>query len=409
MRVVFITPMDPFNVGGGAISAYRFIEPLKSLYRKGKIDDYRIIYLKKSDTVPVEDTDKFLYFPKRRLDRVRTAFRLNASPLELHSEEILSVLTEFNPNVIIMHFSTLGNLSKQIRKSLKNVKIIQNFDNFELGNTQHLGRGFLGKLSSIPMTYLIRKSEREALKSSNTVIFLRVDEANEIMKYYGIEKPYLIMPFTLGYSDPERYSASRKVRESFHGELRLLFTGSLDAWFNVEAVEFTAKNIDEIAKTLADKGIENFKVIIAGKDPGGLANLNKTCSNITVIPNPSQSQIEELFLSSHIFISPVFSGAGMKTKIVEALYHGIPIVASDTSLRGYRADVGDAIGKYIFPFKDMEITSFLSGLSSAAKVVLRQDTDKLCREIIDLYNDIYGIERFEQLLLRAIDMCFRSH
>jgi glycosyltransferase involved in cell wall biosynthesis len=43
----------------------------------------------------------------------------------------------------------------------------------------------------------------------------------------------------------------------------------------------------------------------------------------------------ELLTEADLFISPVFSGAGMKPEVIEALFYGLPIIASETSLKGY--------------------------------------------------------------------------
>ncbi len=44
--------------------------------------------------------------------------------------------------------------------------------------------------------------------------------------------------------------------------------------------------------------------------------------------------MEEYFLESDIFFVPMLSGGGINIKVLEALSYGIPIVASDFSLRG---------------------------------------------------------------------------
>jgi len=397
MRVVFITPMDPFNVGGGAISAYRFIEPLKSLYRKGKIDDYKIIYLKKSDTAPVEDTDKFLYFPKRRLDRVRTAFRLNASPLELHSEEILSVLTKFNPNVIIMHYSTLGNLSKQIRKSLKNVKIAQNFDNLE-AKTVELSRSPIKVLANLGMKALLRKSEKFCLTTCNLAVFFENKQAQLVMSFYKIQKPYLTMPLTLGNSYEKSSGENPKRNMTTIRPIRLLFTGMLDVWFNTEAIRFLVDNIATIRDVINKNGVKSFELVIAGKTSGKAAEIVEGVSNLVVAPNPSKEEMDRLFTESDVFISPVFFSTGMKTKILEALYHGLPVVSSKTSLIGFEDDLQEVFGKYIFPFTDRDKMGFAKALNDAVLEILRNNSFDMRKEIIKIYNEKYGLERFESII-----------
>ena len=46
--------------------------------------------------------------------------------------------------------------------------------------------------------------------------------------------------------------------------------------------------------------------------------------------------IEEIYKSSDIVISPLFAGGGTKLKILEAMWFGLPVVATEESVRGFR-------------------------------------------------------------------------
>ena len=397
MKVVFITPMDPFSVGGGAISAYRFIEPIKSLYRKGKIDEYRIIYLKKGDNVPVEDADKFLYFPKKRFDRIRTALRLKASPLELHSKEIVKVLTNFNPDVIIMHYSMLGNLSKLIRKTFKSVKIIQNFDNLE-AKTIESSKNPVKVIANLGIKVLMAKSEKYCLTACNLAVFFENKQAQLVMSFYKTEKPYITMPLTLGDSYKKISAENLGMDTTTTRPIRLLFTGMLDAWFNTEAIRFLVDNITIVRDVMNKNGVKNFELVIAGKTSGKVVNLFERVPNLVVVPNPSKEEMERLFTESDIFLSPVFFSTGMKTKVLEALYNGLPVVSSETSLIGFENDLQEVLGKYVFPFKDRDRMGFANALNDAVSEVLQNNFFDMRKEIIKVYNEKYCLERFESII-----------
>jgi len=108
--------------------------------------------------------------------------------------------------------------------------------------------------------------------------------------------------------------------------------------------------------------------------------------------------MERLFTESDIFLSPVFFSTGMKTKVLEALYNGLPVVSSETSLIGFENDLQEVLGKYVFPFKDRDRMGFANALNDAVSEVLRNNFFDMRKEIIKIYNEKYGLERFESII-----------
>lgn len=94
----------------------------------------------------------------------------------------------------------------------------------------------------------------------------------------------------------------------------ILFHGNLSVAENLQAVEYLIKNV--FSKI-------NFPVIIAGKNPSAsLGNKIRRHSNIQLIANPENEQMEKLIQNSHICLIPTFQDTGLKLKLLASLFSG---------------------------------------------------------------------------------------
>jgi CO dehydrogenase/acetyl-CoA synthase epsilon subunit len=94
----------------------------------------------------------------------------------------------------------------------------------------------------------------------------------------------------------------------------LLFHGNLSVSENLQAVEFLLKNVFSQIKQ---------EVIIAGKNPTDrLIQKIKQFSNIQLISNPENEQMEALIRNAHICLIPTFQDTGLKLKLLASLFSG---------------------------------------------------------------------------------------
>lgn len=94
----------------------------------------------------------------------------------------------------------------------------------------------------------------------------------------------------------------------------ILFHGNLSVIENIQAVDFLIKNVFSKIRQ---------KVIVAGKNPP--SNLNQKIlqhSNIQLIVNPENEQMEDLIQNSHICLIPTFQDTGLKLKLLASLFSG---------------------------------------------------------------------------------------
>lgn len=93
-----------------------------------------------------------------------------------------------------------------------------------------------------------------------------------------------------------------------------LYHANLSVGENVEAVRYL---LNEVFNDLP------FQLIIAGKNQDNkLLEQIKIRKNVVVEINPSERRMKELIKDAHINILPVFRQAGMKLKLLNALYNG---------------------------------------------------------------------------------------
>jgi hypothetical protein len=94
----------------------------------------------------------------------------------------------------------------------------------------------------------------------------------------------------------------------------ILFHGDLSVPENVASALYLAENIFSKVQ---------YKVIIAGKSPGpDLKKAISQCSNIKLIADPSEMDMNELIMNAQINLLHALTASGIKLKLISALYNG---------------------------------------------------------------------------------------
>jgi len=94
----------------------------------------------------------------------------------------------------------------------------------------------------------------------------------------------------------------------------ILFHGNLSVSENIQAVEYLIQNV--FPKI-------SLPVIIAGKNPSErLVQKIQKLTNIQLVSNPKNEQMESLIQNSHICLIPTFQDTGLKLKLLASLFSG---------------------------------------------------------------------------------------
>ncbi len=151
---------------------------------------------------------------------------------------------------------------------------------------------------------------------------------------YGIEREQ--SPTQL-----EKKVAAEKIRQAYNieGSCKiLLFNGTLDYKPNIEAVEYIIKNINPIL--LKNKEFF-YKIIICGKGLPKTFNGLDDFKNQNIIFTGFVEDINLFFKGADIFINPVITGGGIKTKLVEALGNNLTSVSCRSGAFGIPPNVAE--------------------------------------------------------------------
>ena len=160
----------------------------------------------------------------------------------------------------------------------------------------------------------------------------------------------------------EKTIAAKKLRETYSispDEKIFLFNGTLDYLPNIEAVKYI---VDHINPGLLKKQGFPYKIIICGKGLPESFNELKEQSGKNIIYAGFVDDIDLFFKGADIFLNPVITGGGIKTKLVEAIGNGLSSVSSESGAFGVPASI--APGKLSI-VKDHDWDAFIDAIVSA--------------------------------------------
>ncbi len=320
MKCVFITGNIDINYGGGIVT----FRNLKFLEEFG-IEVIKIFLVKDKKKYLNSKYNIYIQGSKNKIDTFLNSVKLYIGNLSSKAEK--EVIKEIKKNKIDFIFydgSYYGRVIKKIKKYNSNIKHITFFHNVEQNFTKALIEKDGIKYISIYFASIF--NEYLSVKYSDILITLNEIESNELKKIYGRKADY-ILPISLEDKFNETKIIDRKEKK-----LKLLFIGSYFfanyygiKWF----IENVMNNIINAKLYIVGKGFENKKLELESK-------------NVEVIG--SCNDIEKFYYDSDIIVSPIFSGAGMKVKIAEALMYGKTILGTSKAFEGYEIEDFNKIG-----------------------------------------------------------------
>lgn len=225
--------------------------------------------------------------------------------------------------LFFLSHSSFGFYARNLKRHYRKVKIFSFFHNVESDyNKQLLKKRFSFTLLYRYLVFL--KMEKKLLENSDKVFVLNRRDSELLNQLYHYNSA-ILLPTTL----LDRYNVNRTfIKQKSDEPLKLLFVGSLFP-ANEEAVYWLAENISpyiNVQFNIVGLGMENLKEQIS------------IFPNVNIVGEVSDDELDEYYYNSDIFISTVFSGGGMKTKIAEALMFGLPIIGTKESFQGYDFD-----------------------------------------------------------------------
>lgn len=283
---------------GGNIGRKNHYNSLKSIYKQNL---YEVFYK----------------FTKKHSEILKNYLLLRFNGQNYQKDkEILKIIEKERIKKIIFDSSIFGNLIKKIKKKYPQIEIITFFHNIE--------RNFYKeriKVEGITRYILLPSiiyNENLSVKYSDKLILLNKREIIELKKIYTNKlKNKRVYEIPLYLED--RYDSTKKLKKC---EYDYLFIGSA-FYANLHGISWFIENV-----------LPNVtgKLVVIGKGMEVLKNKYQNSKKLEI--KGTVENIDDYYYDDNLVISPIFHGAGMKTKTIEAMMFNKFVIGTSEAFVG---------------------------------------------------------------------------
>ncbi|MEI6682311.1 MAG: glycoside hydrolase family 99-like domain-containing protein [Bacteroidota bacterium] len=216
------------------------------------------------------------------------------------------------PNIAIKYIDLIRKLTKaRILYYGHDLHYLRKLRQYEIEKTEDL----------LQSAREFKKTESRIFETADVIYYLSSVEIDILRAEFGITKPARAIPYIFR----EFYTGGY----SFGTRNDLLFVGGFLHQPNVDAVLWFLAEVWPLI-TAAFPAIQ-FNIV--GSDPPEefLKMANK---NVNMLGFLSNEALEQIYLHSRMVVAPLRYGAGVKGKIVEAMYYGLPVVTTTVGAEG---------------------------------------------------------------------------
>lgn len=239
------------------------------------------------------------------------------------------------------------------------IRVIIKTQNIEYQRFQSMGRWWWP---------ILKYYEKWCFKRADKIFFITPEDKDFATGNWKIEKEKCIdLPFGVDINAfPEDRPTSKALIKARHNiapsEVILFFNGLLDYKPNVDALKVILTKINPVL--LSQPGF-HYKIIICGKRLPEEFNFLKDYADKNIIYAGFADNIDIYYKATDIFLNPVQSGGGIKTKMVEALAFGTTLVATETGAAGIDREV---CGNKLIVVPDSDWTGFVNAVVENAGI-----------------------------------------
>lgn len=186
---------------------------------------------------------------------------------------------------------------------------------------------------------------------TQAIAHFKLDEKKCFVSPYGIEGLYP--------ANEKKLAAKQQVMTWLGIAAQpklLLFNGALDYAPNRDALDKILYQINPLLKATLH---QPYKIIICGKGLDAKYDGLKDFLKDDIIYAGFVPDIELYFLAADVFINPITSGGGIKTKLVEALAANTPAVSFKAGAQGVPTAV---TGNSLYVVSDNDYTAFANAI-----------------------------------------------
>jgi glycosyltransferase involved in cell wall biosynthesis len=317
----------------------------------GEKNELTIVSVKSNEKKLAENYELISVFSDSRL-RYTNPFNL---------KKIKKIAVERNIKNIITEHPYMAWIGWILKKQLK-IKWFVHSHNIEFERFRTLGKWWFS---------ILKRYESWAYKNADAVFFVSPEDIqfaveNKIIKSknaflvdYGIELKE--MPDDIQLQKEKIY-----LKHKIPNNCKLLFfNGALSYKPNTDALNFI---LDKINPILIEQKNINYRIMICGRDlPASFNNL-KNYADKNIIYAGFVDDVSAYFKTADIFLNPVITGGGVKTKVVDAIGYGATVVSCITGAAGINLV---ACGDKIKIVNDNDATAFVNAVLQVANASIK--------------------------------------
>ncbi len=229
------------------------------------------------------------------------------------------------------------------------------------------------------------KKDSEKFKQVETYIFNTVDM---ILPFSTYEAPYIkeIVPHKIVEPVPVYfYDNCFEAKLDFDRRRDILFVGGFGHPPNVDALEWMVNEIFPIVL----KSLHDVRLIVVGSNPTDQIKAMASDS-IEIAGYVTDEKLKEYYKSCRVAVIPLRYGAGVKGKLLEALYYGLPTVITSIAAEGVPeienysliADRPDEFAKHIQQlYRDEK--SWMKYAKASREFIEKNYSKKVVKELLE--------------------------
>jgi len=247
-------------------------------------------------------------------------------------KKITAEIKKNNYDVVIWEHPYYAWLAWLIKKRTS-IKTIVHTHNIEYQRFRSTGRWWWP---------ILKVYEKWSYKTADLIFFVVPEDRDFAITNWGIKKEKCIdTPFGVEIkSFPDDKLQCKNEISAKHqigaNEKILLFNGLLNYKPNLDALKIILEKINPLLLVQKDF---HYKIVICGKGLPEEMNGLKEYTDKNIIYAGFVDMIETYFKGADIFLNPVQSGGGIKTKMVEAIAFGTTVVSTESGAVGIEKNV----------------------------------------------------------------------
>ena len=215
-----------------------------------------------------------------------------------------------------------------------------------LHNVEYQYYDQLSKVERSPFRKWFYRRESRLLKKYEAQIagkafFMAVSEKDAIVYRRDFHAKAFLLPVFIPWNEVESQTGSGKY---------CLYHGNLSVGENERAATWL---LEEVFNDM------DVPFVIAGKNPSRyLRKLISKSKNVRLVSNPSNEEMQQLISDAHINVLPAFNSAGVKLKLLNALYIGRHCISNHKGVEGIALDLSVTLADTAVEMKE-NIRTFL--------------------------------------------------